>query len=30
MSTNVAKTLVWKHEYDVKFVTQQRAHTKHK
>jgi len=30
MSTNFAKTLVWKHEYDVFSVTSQTAHTKYK
>jgi len=31
VSTNFAKTLVWKHEYDVKeIVTSQTAHTKYK
>ena len=30
MSTNFAKTLVWKQDYDVIFVTSQTAHTKYK
>jgi len=34
MSTNFAKTLVWKHEYDVRLwghiVTSQTEHTKYK
>jgi len=30
VSINFAKTLVWKHEYDVKTVTSQAAHTKYK
>jgi len=30
MSTNFAKMLIWKYEYDVKIATSQTAHTKYK